>query len=108
MEWYQIKQTHGFHVFDAIPLAPFHPLLWNHVGLIYHGCQPISIQGSNHPGYNTSSFVEFLSLLMRLRHSVVLRQGRGGIHKKPIFFKSQIQFYGRTRSINQKERPDLI
>ena len=25
--WYQIHQTHGFHVFDAVPLAPFQPLL---------------------------------------------------------------------------------
>jgi hypothetical protein len=28
VEWYQINQTHGFHVFDAIPLVPFQTLLW--------------------------------------------------------------------------------
>jgi hypothetical protein len=27
VEWYQINQTHGFHVFDAIPLVPFQTLL---------------------------------------------------------------------------------
>ena len=27
VEWYQIHQRHGFHVFDAIPFATFHPLL---------------------------------------------------------------------------------
>jgi hypothetical protein len=26
VEWYQIHQMHGFHVFDAIPVALFHPL----------------------------------------------------------------------------------
>ena len=28
VEWYQIHQTHGFHVFDAIPSTPFQLLLW--------------------------------------------------------------------------------
>ena len=23
VEWYQIHQTHGFHVYDAFPFAPF-------------------------------------------------------------------------------------
>ena len=27
VEWYQIHQTYGFHVFYAIPLTPFQPLL---------------------------------------------------------------------------------
>jgi hypothetical protein len=27
VEWYQIPQTDVFHVFDAIPLAQFQPLL---------------------------------------------------------------------------------
>jgi hypothetical protein len=27
VEWYQIHRTHGFHMFDAIPFAPFHLLL---------------------------------------------------------------------------------
>ena len=27
VEWYQIYQTHGFHVFDAIPFTPVQPLL---------------------------------------------------------------------------------
>lgn len=27
VEWYQIHQTHGFQVFDAIPFAPFLALL---------------------------------------------------------------------------------
>lgn len=26
VKWYQIHQTHGFHVFDAIPIAPFQAL----------------------------------------------------------------------------------
>jgi hypothetical protein len=25
---YQIHQTHGFHVFDAIPFSPLQTLLW--------------------------------------------------------------------------------
>ena len=28
VEWYQKHQTHSFHVFDAIPLTLFQPLLW--------------------------------------------------------------------------------
>jgi hypothetical protein len=27
VEWYQIQQTHSFQVIDAIPFAPFQPLL---------------------------------------------------------------------------------
>jgi hypothetical protein len=27
VEWYQIHQTHGFYVLDAIPFALFQPLL---------------------------------------------------------------------------------
>jgi hypothetical protein len=27
VEWYQLHQTYGFHVFDAIPFVPFQPLL---------------------------------------------------------------------------------
>ena len=27
VEWCQIHQTHGFHVFDSVPFAPFWPLL---------------------------------------------------------------------------------
>ena len=27
VEWYQIHQTHSFHVFDAIPFPPFQTLL---------------------------------------------------------------------------------
>ena len=27
VEWYQIQKTHCFQVFDAIPFAPFRPLL---------------------------------------------------------------------------------
>jgi hypothetical protein len=27
VEWYQIHQTHDFHVSDAIPFAPFRALL---------------------------------------------------------------------------------
>jgi hypothetical protein len=27
VEWSQIQQTHGFHVFDANPFIPFQPLL---------------------------------------------------------------------------------
>jgi hypothetical protein len=27
VEWYQIHQSHGFKVFDAIPFAPFQALL---------------------------------------------------------------------------------
>ena len=27
VEWYQLHQPHGFHVFDAIPFTPFQALL---------------------------------------------------------------------------------
>jgi hypothetical protein len=27
VEWYQLHQTHGFHMFDTIPFALFRPLL---------------------------------------------------------------------------------
>ena len=48
-----------------------------------------------------SSFVEFLSFFMRLRQSVVLWQGRGGIQNIALFGKRP--YYGKNSSNKQRE-----
>ena len=50
-----------------------------------------------------SSFVEFISFLMRLKQSVVLWQGRGGIQNMALFGKIPSPYYGKNSSNKQRE-----
>ncbi|CDQ79176.1 unnamed protein product [Oncorhynchus mykiss] len=49
------------------------------------------------------TFLEFLSFLMRLSQSVVLRQGRGGIQKIALFDKRPSPYYGKNSLNKQRE-----